>query len=115
LHDHQQLRAVELEVEVERLRAHNGVIEQQRDNYHRQAEAWKGVVDTQKSSEEGANSTVRSLQEQLDTAQRRIVGLETQLASPALTNQAQVTGFPCCNFSLSYLSSSRNLPTCAGT
>jgi hypothetical protein len=56
LHDRQQLRVVELETEVESLRANNEVLEHQVDNYRRQTEAWKGVVDAQKSSEEGAHS-----------------------------------------------------------
>jgi chromosome segregation ATPase len=88
--DCHQLRVVELEAEVEKLRANNLVLEQQAEGSRRQAEAWKGVAEAHKSSEDGVSATVRSLQEQLNVAQHRIVGLETQLTSSASTKQAQV-------------------------
>jgi predicted RNase H-like nuclease (RuvC/YqgF family) len=95
--ERRQLRVVELEAEVERLKAGNLVLEQQAEGHRRQAEAWKGVVDAHKSSEDGASATVRSLQEQLNLAQHRIVGLETQLASSASVEQVQVIGFLSCS------------------
>jgi hypothetical protein len=88
--DRQQLRVVELEAEVEKLKVSNLVLEQQAEGSCRQAEAWKGVADAHKSSEDGVNATVHSLQEQLSIAQHRTVGLETQLASSASMEQAQV-------------------------
>jgi predicted RNase H-like nuclease (RuvC/YqgF family) len=94
-HDRQQLRVVELEAEVEKLRASNLVLEQRAEGSRLQAEAWKGVVDAHQTSEDGASATVRSLQEQLNVAQQRIVGLETQLASSVSIEQAQVVGFLC--------------------
>jgi stress response protein YsnF len=93
--DRQQLRVVELEAEVERLKASNLVLNQQAESSRRQAEAWRGMADAHKSSEDGVSATVRSLQEQLNVAQRRIVGLETQLASSASSEQAQVANLQC--------------------